>query len=147
MESARPILSEFTCENGLHGFIRDQSRPIPGDRWQIEVRLEVSVPVREEYFSGCSIPQEAYRDFVAKFGHAVRFEQARVRNFISSAMKEELIQIMTHELAESVVAYVGRPDFPRKFIMTKYRDWKEKEQWISAHERLVRQTGEMERER
>lgn len=146
MESVRPILSEFTCENGLKAYIRDHSRPIPGARWQIEVRLEVSIPVRVEYFSECSNPKQAYRDFTTEFGHTLIFEQPKVRNFISPEMKEELTQVMTRELTQSVVAYLGKPDFPAKFIITRYHDWKDRERWRSAHERMLRLEGKTERE-
>lgn len=147
MESVRPTLLEFKCENGLKAYILDESRPIAGDRWQIQVRLEVSVPVRGEYFSECSNPREAYLEFVAEFGPTVKFEQAKVRNFIGPDMKEELIQTMTRELTESVVVYLGKPGFPSRFVMSRYREWKDTEAWRIVHERMMRQEGEIERER
>ncbi len=146
MDSRHLPLSEFTCENGLKASIYDQSRPIPGDRWQVQVQMEVCVPVREEYFNGCPDPPEAYREFVAKFGDTINFEQRKVRNFISREMKDEMTQTMAQQLLESVASYLGKPDFPSKVVMKRYRDWKKNEGWRRAQEKLLKQGEQKERE-
>ena len=146
MESRHLPLSEITCENGLKASIFDHSRLIPGDRWQVDVRMEVSVHVRKEYFNECPDPSEAYRDFVAEFGENINFEQQKVRNFISREMRGELTQTMARELLESVASYLGKPDFPSKFVMKRYRDWKKNEGWRRAQEKLLKQGEQTERE-
>lgn len=135
----RPVGKE-ELQNGLTILFYSESRPLPGARCQVELRIEIPVEVMEEHFRDCPDPRQAYLEFTSTFGKTVAFEQRKVRNFIDQKMGETVIELMKREVMDSSAPYITHPDFERRVVLKRYQDWKQTETWRKAHDEALKQS-------
>jgi hypothetical protein len=111
----------LTLKNGLLLEIRDRSRPITGDRWQVELQATVTIPVQEQWFSPSSPAPADIAILCAALGESTRFEYRDTRNFIDQREKEPLFESMRATVKQNVLKYYEHPDFPARFLIRQYK--------------------------
>lgn len=109
--------------------IYDASKKIAGDRWQVLMVARVEIPVSETLMAADGQPAEELDDLKAVLGETVVFEQKSKRIFIASSEKDKVFDELLNGFIKTVLPYLSRPEFPRRFVYKKYREAKEKENW------------------
>ena len=132
------LLEEIQLENGLTVSFYDFSRPVAGDRHQVELVVAVPVAIREGYFADCSEPCKAYEAFVAARGNELRFEQKRIRNFIANEDVPTVLRQLQEEFLRASRYYLLKESFAAKFIIKKYREWEDEKRLKSLMEGAAR---------
>ena len=117
------LFDEIRLDNGLTLYFYDLSRPIAGDRAQVDLVLHVPVDLEERFFEGCEDPAGTFAAFTAEVGKTVCFRQEKVRNFISSKDVQDLLEKMKKDLLESNLAYLSKPHFAARYARTVHSRW------------------------
>jgi hypothetical protein len=138
MESEGRLLEEIQLENGLTISFHDSSRPIAGDRCQVELVVSIPMTIREDYFEDCTEPRKAYEAFVLAHGNVLTFEQKRIRNFIPKEDVPALLQHLQEEFLQTSRFYLLKKGFAVKYIKKKYREWEDERRLKSLMEAAVR---------
>ncbi len=127
------LFDEIKLDNGLTLYFYDLSRPIVGDRSQVQLVLHVPVDVGECFFDGYPDPKETFAAFTADVGEGICFRQEKVRNFIDSDKALELLGKMKKELLDSNLGYLSKPQFAEKYARKRIADWEKNRQWRKAY--------------
>jgi hypothetical protein len=115
---AMRLIETIPLENGLTVEVRDNSRPIAADTTKVELLFRVTVPLNPRDWS-CPAQYETVRKV---FGEAPRFEYRAGRSFVRSAAVEAVSQELRDAFQRHLLSYLSRPDFSRRFTLSKYRE-------------------------
>jgi hypothetical protein len=115
---AMRLIETIPLENGLEVEVRDNSRPIAADTTKVELLFRVTVPLNPGDWS-CPAHYETVRKV---FGDAPRFEYRVGRSFVRSAAVEAVSRELRDAFRRDALVYLSRPDFPRRFSLSKYRE-------------------------
>jgi hypothetical protein len=115
---AMRLIETIPLENGLAVEVRDNSRLIAADTMKVELLFSVAVPLNPSDWE-CPAHYEIVRKI---FGDAPRFEYPAGRSFVRSAAVEAVSLELRDAFRRDSLAYLSRPDFPRRFVLSKYRE-------------------------
>jgi len=114
------LLARHLLKNGLTLEIWDLSRQVAGERWFVSLEGRIAIPVRAS-----TLPAEL-QDQAARvsevLGEEIIFTHQEERNFIASSAVPALRQEMQDRIMRLARDYLGRPDFPGRFIRRKYAE-------------------------
>lgn len=120
-------IKTINLENGLNLEFYDSSKKIAGDRWQVKltVRVEISVSDYSQDFDD-GIDRN---DVMKVLGLKVVYEKNMERNFIDDKEKETVLNGFCDSFLESALSYLSAINFPKQFIIKKYREKKSREKY------------------
>jgi hypothetical protein len=118
--------------NGLRIHFYDQSRPIAGDRSQVQLLVRIPITILQTYFSVCEDPANEYRSFTSHMGLEIEFRHTKSRNFIAMAKAPAVLDGMKEEFLRANLAYLSKPSFAKMFVMKRYQEWKTSSAWQEA---------------
>jgi hypothetical protein len=124
-------LATLTLDNQLTLCLFDASRKIAGDRWRVEIVMQIDIPVSETWFSTHPLPAPL-AELKEILGASVRFEYRDQRTFIDAAEKNDLLSRMQADLVAMAPRYYGHPNFAARFITKTY---------IEAHKKAAYRYG------
>jgi hypothetical protein len=123
MEIEDRILEEIHLENGLTIYLVDQSRPIVGGRWQVQLMVRIPLEAKTAHFEKLPDPSEAFREFVSLAGNTpIEFQIVKVRNFIAENQFAETIEQMKDDFIRTALEYLKKPRFEANYILKKYEE-------------------------
>ena len=121
------LVKTIGLKNNLKLKIYDRSKKMAGDRWLVSMIAQVDIPVS-------SAPQTLHdfqhgpdsdKDEILKLlGSVVTFEQKRERFFIDESKKESVFNEVCDHFVKSTINYLSHPDFPKKYVIIKFREKK-----------------------
>lgn len=112
------LIETIPLENGLTVEVQDNSRTIAADTTRVELLFRITVPLSPKDW-GCPAQCETVRKV---FGETPRFEYRAARSFVRGAAVEEVSRRLLDAFRQDMLAYLSRPDFPRRFALSKYRE-------------------------
>jgi hypothetical protein len=113
------LIETILLKNGLTVEVRDLSRPIAADTTKVEILFSVAVPLNPAD-GECPAHIEMVRRI---WGDAPRFEYRAVRSFVRDTKVEDASRELQEAFRRDSLAYLSRPDFPRRFALAKYREF------------------------
>lgn len=123
MEIQERIIDRMQLENGLTLICIDQSRPIVGDRCQVQLLIKVPLQPEAAHFDKYPDPAQAFHEFtLLTRSEPFAFKVVKVRNFIDNDLAEKTIQEMKEEFFRTSLDYLKRPGFAASFITRKYEE-------------------------
>lgn len=144
MEIEDRILEEIHLENGLTVYLVDQSRPLVGGRWQVQLRVRVPLEVKAAYFEKFPNPSEAFHEFVALAGDTpLEFQIVKVRNFIDQKRLKDTLEQMKADFTKSALGYLKKPGFAESYILKKFEELRRDEATQRRPITKSQQTGKM----
>ena len=127
---ANSLIKKIKLENGLNLEFYDSSKKIAGDRWQVKLTVRVEIPVND-YLQ--NIEAEMNVDDVKKIlGKSIYYEKNMVRNFIDNKEKEKLLNGFCDSFLKSTLSYLSEPNFPKRFIVKNYNEYKSRKGWYQS---------------
>ncbi len=123
------LIEKITLANGLILELWDKSRPMAGDRWLVSLLARVEVPIVPEYFSTMDNGEQAYRELVAAYGNPLIFTQEKVRHFVDERETTEVLTGFCQRLKDNLISYLGNPRFGLLYVMKKYGDLQDRQDW------------------
>ncbi len=115
---AMKLIETIPLENGLTVEVRDATRPIAADTAKVELLFRVAVPLDPGDWA-CPAHYETVREV---FGDPLLFEHRDGRSFVRSEEIETVSRELRNAFRRDMLAYLSRPDFPRRLALAKYRD-------------------------
>ncbi|MCE5263030.1 MAG: hypothetical protein LLG97_05795 [Deltaproteobacteria bacterium] len=115
---AMKLIETIPLENGLTVEVRDASRPVAADTAKVELLFRIAVPLDPGDWA-CPAHCETVRRV---FGDPLRFEYRTGRSFVRSEEIETVSRELRDAFRRDMLAYLSRPDFPRRLALAKYRD-------------------------
>lgn len=125
MEPAGRLVDKVHLDNELTVYFYDQSRETAGDRRQIKLLIHIPMAIKLKYFEQSADPENAYESFSAMAGKTVCLQIEKVRNFIDVREGEQTLLELKEEFLKANLSYISRPDFAAKFVLNRYRQWRE----------------------
>jgi hypothetical protein len=115
------IVQQIALENGQTLIIRDLSRKIGADAYQVVMAADIEVAVVPELFSSQILGNTPFENILEKVGTPARFEKRVERNFIMADEKDAVFQKLVDTFNATLVSYLSKPDFPAKLVMKLFR--------------------------
>jgi hypothetical protein len=123
MEAEGRLLDKIALRNGLSVSFFDHSRPMAGDRCQVQLLVDIPVKVKREYLEESPDSSAAFQALVGALGNSISYQTVKVRNFIDVKDSEKVLELLKEEFLRANRAYFENPDFARRFVAKKYREW------------------------
>jgi hypothetical protein len=118
IKMAGTLYGEIKLSNGLVIEIWDHSRLIGKDTTKVEFLFKTRIDVNPSYFAELSHFEQTKN----VFGAHVFFEYRMARSFVKKQEKEDVSQAFIKTFTGNVLVYLSKPDFPKCFVLSKYRD-------------------------
>lgn len=120
------FVKAMELKNNLKLKIYDNSKKMAGDRWLVSLIARIKVPVdaTSKLLSDSDIGNEEITELL---GSEVLFEQKRERFFIDEKNKESVFNELCDNFVGSTISYLSLPDFPKKFVIMKFKEKKKKD--------------------
>lgn len=123
------LVKTIGLKNNLKLKIYDRSKKMAGDRWLVKMIAQVDIPVSSvpETLHDLQHYPDSDKDEILKLlGSVVIFEQKRERFFIDESKKESVFNEVCDHFVKSTINYLSHPDFPKKYVIIKFREKKKK---------------------
>lgn len=127
MERRNRLLGSVALANGLVAHFYDRSRKVAGDRWQVELAIEIPIDAYG-YEPPSEESSKEYRAFLEESGGRLVFRQSKVRNFVAEDQVEPLLETLKREFLDSNRAYLNHPRFAALFLKQEFTKWKERKE-------------------
>jgi len=121
MSSEKPIATH-TLENGLNLEITDESRRMGADRWLVRLVMRMAFQVSDHYHEPAATGEPDRDELIGVIGPRAVYEAVRERLFVEDRAKQDVINDVCNMFLQDVVPYLGRPVFPRRYVVKLYRD-------------------------
>ncbi len=116
------IVQQVELENGQTLTIRDLSRKISADAFQVIMAASIEVAVVPGLFSPQILGETPFESILEKVGTPARFEKRVERNFIMADDRDDVFQKLVDTFNTTLVSYLSKPDFPAKLVMKLFRE-------------------------
>ena len=125
------LIEKITLPNGLILEVWDTSRLMAGDRWLVSLLAKVEIAVLPEYFSTLDDGEQAYQDLVAAHGNSLVFTQEKVGLFVDEKETKDVLTRLCQRIKDNLVAYLGNPKFASLYVLKKYGDLRDRQNWAA----------------
>jgi len=119
------FVKAVALKNNLQLKFYDNSKKIAGDRWLVSLSARIKIPV-DSTFKSLPDPDPGKEEILNLLGSEVLFEQKRDRFFIDEKKKDSVFNELCDYFLKSTINYISHPDFPKKYIMMKFKEKKNK---------------------
>ena len=124
------LIKKVNLDNGLDLEFYDASKKIAGDRWQVKLMVRVEIPV-SNYLQGLDEVMDT-DDIQKTLGQKIVYEKSMERNFIDDTEKERILIGFCDSLSESALSYLSAQNFPKQFIVKKFKESKAREKYYQG---------------
>ena len=118
--SRMKLIDTIPLANGLNMEIWDATRAIAADTVRVELIIRVEVEIKPDYFQDAA-QYDACRGCL---GDRVVFEHLKERSFVPMALGSTVLKELLAEFKQNSFEYIARPNFPARFVLSKYTDFK-----------------------
>lgn len=115
-------LASHELKNGLTMLLMDNSKKIAADRWYINIRVEIRIPVQKKWFAKDPIDDGQYQKILDTLGEEVVFSQKKERNFISEEAKDQIVKDICDRALQTGLTYCASDTFAARTILKAFRD-------------------------
>ena len=123
------LIKTIDLENGMQLNIFDGSRKLAGDRWMVTMIARIEIPVSEVLIQDGQQSKESVNEIKKVLGEKVLFEQKRERIFVDETDKETIFEEVYDIFLNSTLTYLSNEEFPKRYVLKKYREEVEKDSW------------------
>lgn len=123
------LIKTIDLENSMQLNIFDGSRKLAGDRWLVKMIARIEIPVSEVLIQDGQQSKESVDEIIKVLGEKVLFEQKRERIFVDETEKETIFEEVYDIFLNSTLTYLSNKEFPRRYVLKKYREESEKDSW------------------
>ena len=114
----KELIEKIALQNGLTLEIWDHSRSIAVDTDKVTLYICTVVSLDPSFFS----EEVQYEKMRKSFGDALMFEYKNERSFVAKSERNQVFQRFINTFKKDTLPYLSKPDFARRFALSKYRD-------------------------
>lgn len=123
------LIKSIDLENDMKLNLYDASIKLAGDRWLVSLIVRMEIPVKKVLIHDAVQSMEQVGEIEKVLGKNIRFEQKRERIFIDGDVKEAVFRELCDNFLTNTVQYLSKKEFPKQYVLKKYREKKETESW------------------
>lgn len=116
------VIEKIELENGQTVIIKDLSKKISEDAYQVTLEASVKVLVEQGLFSAGSLGDTSIESVIKKVGDHVMFEHRVERNFIMANDRDAVFKKLVDTFNTTLVPYLSKPEFPAKLVLKAFRE-------------------------
>ncbi|OGQ98036.1 MAG: hypothetical protein A2521_16465 [Deltaproteobacteria bacterium RIFOXYD12_FULL_57_12] len=124
MEEERTPIATDRLANGMTICFHDLSRPVAGDRWQVVLRCDASIPITDALWQAAELGDPG-PEIRATLGSELTLSLRKERNFISQTDKEDLLAEMVGQIRRNMLGYLHTPRFPARLLARRCHEIRE----------------------
>jgi len=124
------LIKKVNLENGLELELYDSSKKVAGDRWMVKLSVKVEIPL-SGYLQGLDEGMDL-DDIKKTLDQKIVYKKSMERNFIDNKEKDKLLNNFCDSFLESALTYLSTPNFPKQFIVKKYKEKKSREKYYQV---------------
>jgi hypothetical protein len=140
METPGRLLARTSLESGLVILFYDQSRPVLGDRWLVQLLIDIPVSLDAAIFERHPEAEPTVNAFLTRFGSTLHYQVTKARHFVPKQDVDSVLSELQQEFTSAGLAYLQNPAFGKRYALKTYGEWAEKERCRLAHARAVAAT-------
>ncbi|MGD9211646.1 MAG: hypothetical protein PVI90_12750 [Desulfobacteraceae bacterium] len=116
------LIKQLNLENGLCLEFHDLSRSLPGNRWYLELKVRIPIPVEMRWFGGKLAAPTDFDALRQALGERVVFEHSSTRHYVKDDDKAAIFSRMQADLKANFQQYFNHPDFAAGFLTKLYKE-------------------------
>ncbi|MHC4457403.1 MAG: hypothetical protein ACYS0I_09975 [Planctomycetota bacterium] len=120
------LVDTLKLKNGLKLKLYDGSRILAGGRWLVTFIARIEIPVEKSWRQKTQPSEIGLQEIRQRVDDTVIFEKKIERHFIDKKEKDDIFKGLKDSFLNSSMNYLSNPEFPKKFIMKKYKELSEK---------------------
>ena len=129
MENSRSLMEKHRLPNGLEVHFYDNSRKIAGDRWYVQLQVEIPIPLDDELLDSLSDEHESLEEFINEQGNPYVYRYIKERNFIDENDRLQVLEELKKDFVETNWNYLSHPRFARLALKKALGEWEERRRW------------------
>lgn len=112
------LVEVIALPNGLEARVEDLSRLIAADTASVVLVVRIPIAVKREYFEEPADCEKTRK----VFGAEIVFEYRNERTFVPAAARGTQLDEFLSGFKKDVLPYVSKEHFPKRFVLSKYRE-------------------------
>lgn len=122
------LIETIALEDNITLKLFDDSKRLPGDRWQVTLTARLEIPVATLYRGDTEAlpPADELR---AALGDPLVYEHKNVRQFVVTKERQALRKSLIDTFKAKVFPYIVRHDFHVNYAVAKYREHTKRSTW------------------
>lgn len=129
MHTGQKPVETLILPNNLELRIYDRSRKLAGDRWYVEVMVEIPVPIPPEILDRLTADKSLTEEFVREHGNPFPYRYSKARHFIDEKEKERAFHELKEDFLKTNWNYLGSPRFASLVVAKAFKEWEERRRW------------------
>lgn len=135
---AEKIIKRQHLDNGMEIILYDRSRPMVGDRWQVELQCEAYIPIEDSYWkTAAQEDQWILKGIRNRLGGRLVQTFSKKRTFVAEEERQRLLQEMVQQVYSGLMEYLKRPEFPLRLFKKQYLEARQKLLLQQAMDRMA----------
>jgi hypothetical protein len=114
------IIKTVTMENGLKLELLDESRPIAGDRWLVQLNLRIVIPLTGELVRSLPDGEILHREY----GLILEYTNEMKRHFVDGRDRERVLEGFVDIALKEKQPYLSHPDFAGRMAVSRLAELK-----------------------
>lgn len=144
MESDK-LLSRRRLANGMDLNYYDMSRKVAGDRWMVELKCEVSIPVLDAYYNRYqNVEPEMLEEIKSVLSESTSFSTSKERFFVPEEDRGKVLEELIEQADSTIFSYLNNPKFPERTCRKRIEETMEKLTTEKAMNSLTNQNSQKE---
>ncbi|MEJ5364792.1 MAG: hypothetical protein WHS86_06815 [Desulfosoma sp.] len=129
MKIQQDPVESLILPNNLELKIYDRSKKLAGDRWYVEVMMEIPVPLTPEILEKLTSDRSLAEQFAREKGNPFPYRHSKARHFIDEREKEKTFQELKEDFLKTNWAYLSNPRFALSAVAKAFKEWDERRRW------------------
>lgn len=129
MNMRQEPVETLTLPNNLELKIYDRSKKLAGDRWYVEVMMEIPVSLTPEILEKLTPDRSLAEQFVGEKGNPFPYRHSKARHFIDEKEKDKIFQELKEDFLKTNWTYLSSPRFALSAVAKAFKEWEERRRW------------------
>jgi hypothetical protein len=129
MQRGENPVETLTLPNNLELKIYDRSKKLAGDRWYVEVMIEIPVSLTSEILEKLTSDRSLAEQFAREKGNPFAYRHSKARHFIDENEKEKTFQELKEDFLKTNWTYLSSPRFAFSAVAKAFKEWDERRRW------------------
>lgn len=122
-------IETMTLPNKLELRIYDRSKKLAGDRWYVELMMEIPVTLTPEILEKLTPNRSLAEEFAQEKGNPFPYRYSKARHFIDEKEKDKIFQEMKEDFLKTNWNYLSSPRFALLAVTKAFKEWEERRRW------------------
>ncbi|SMC17955.1 hypothetical protein SAMN02746041_00430 [Desulfacinum hydrothermale DSM 13146] len=132
MSDERVLLESRKLPTGLALHLYDGSRKIAGDRWYVQLQVEIPIPLDDAMLRTLDAEDKDVLDaFRHQVGDPYIYRYQKEKNFVDAGEKDAALEQLKEDFLSTNWNYLSHPRFAELTVRKSFWEWMERRRWYA----------------